>query len=103
VLEQGTNVHLEVDDGQNHTGASNPFDILAATIAEFTHLTIDGGEIRIGFRGKIGNTYRIERSDDLTHWTLVSEFRLDANDSEVVDIASQSDRTRFYRASLVAR
>jgi uncharacterized repeat protein (TIGR01451 family) len=100
-LQQGTNVHLEVDDGQNHTGASNPFDILGGTGAQLTYLTIVGDEIRIGFRGQTGNTYRVERSEDLVNWTLFSEFRLDTNDAELLDDFSPSTRTRFYRASIV--
>jgi hypothetical protein len=88
-------------DGDGHT---NLQEFQAGTdprdrnhVKLFTRFTIEQGEIHIGFRGALGNSYRIERSDDLRSWITFFEIQLDTtNEIELVDTPLAT--TRYYRA-----
>jgi uncharacterized repeat protein (TIGR01451 family) len=103
-LDDPTDAALDPDDDghtnlQEFQAGTDPHD--AASVKLLTRLVVENGEVQIGFRGKIGSTYRVDYSDDLTHWILVSEFRLNTNEIELLDSLPGSVRTRYYRASRI--
>jgi uncharacterized repeat protein (TIGR01451 family) len=91
-------------DGDGHTNLqefqseTNPHN--AASVKLFTRISVEGDQIILGFRGALGQRYRVERANSLGApvWVLVSEFLLDtANEVELTD-TSDATVTRCYRA-----
>jgi uncharacterized repeat protein (TIGR01451 family) len=90
------------DDGhtdlQEFHAGTDPRD--ANSVKLLTYLSVTNGEVRIGFRGKAGQSYRIEYSDSLATWNLLQDVQLDdtTNERELID-RPPALTTRFYRAS----
>jgi uncharacterized repeat protein (TIGR01451 family) len=101
VTQRETELQLEASDNGSFVGVSNPFDV--AESAEITSLTIAGGEVRLRFRGVMGSTYRIERSDSLGNpgWQTLSQVRIESPSELEIRDSTPSSSSRFYRAVLV--
>jgi uncharacterized repeat protein (TIGR01451 family) len=101
VTQRETELQLEASDNGSFIGVSNPFDV--SDSARITSLTIADGEVRLRFRGVMGSTYRLERSDSLGNpsWQTVSQLRIESPGELEIRDATPSSSSRFYRAVLV--
>jgi len=101
VTQRETELQLEAADNGSFIGVSNPFDV--AESAKITSLTIATGEVRLRFRGVMGSTYRVERSDSLGNpsWQTLAQLRIEAPGELEIRDSTPSSSSRFYRAVLV--
>lgn len=97
------NASTDVDDDghtdlQEFHARTDPTD--PNSVKLLTSLTVNNGEVHIGFRGKTNTTYTAEYSDDLTSWTQLQQVQLTTNnETNLIDRPPAALTTRFYRAS----
>ncbi len=61
-----------------------------------TRLAPDGGRLEITIAGGAGETYAVQSSTDLTHWTDLQTVA-NSNGAVTVDVPPSGDQARFYR------
>lgn len=85
--------HTSLQEFHAHTDPRN-----RDSVKLITRISVHNGEVRFGFRGASGSTYRIEYSDDLRTWQLYSE-NIPGTEAEFSDTPPPGTAIRFYRAS----
>ncbi|MFP4282500.1 MAG: PEP-CTERM sorting domain-containing protein [Opitutales bacterium] len=92
------------------TSGSAGFDLDAVAVlhraaipppADTTLTTQTDGSLRLGWTGQAGLTYRVERSPDLSTWSLLESRPATDSGSDAVDLPAPGAGPEFYRVRAV--
>ena len=105
VNQPGTNVTLQADDGQGHTGTSNPFDVITFVPPQpvFQSLVYTGSGLTFTWSALSGQTYQLQYKTNLNqaNWInlgspiAATNFIMSASDTV------GPDPQRFYRIEVL--
>ena len=69
---------------------------LRARLTKGTRLP--GGQLRFVLEGEVNQSYSIQVSTDLVHWTTLTNFVSATGTNQITDAAAPEFKGRFYRA-----
>jgi hypothetical protein len=99
MLQAATNVVLWANDGIGHSGASNPFQVIAAAAPPLISQValLPDGSIQFILLGSAGDVYQVMASTNLLNWQNIASVTNIAGSVLFSDFNATNFNRRFYR------
>jgi uncharacterized repeat protein (TIGR01451 family) len=105
VQQPATNVTLKADDGQGHTGSSNPFNVITFVPPQpvFQSLVITGNALTLIWTAVPGQLYQMQYKTNLNQVTWINLGSTNLANSSTLSVSDtvRPDPQRFYRIEVL--